>query len=414
MQTDAILKGLRVIEASAFVAAPLGGMTLAQLGAEVIRVDPIAGGLDYKRWPVSKNNTSLFWCGLNKSKKSVAIDLASAEGRELVTALITAPGPDAGLLLTNFPPRGFLDYEALKKRRADLIQLTISGDRQGGSAVDYTVNPRLGIPFLTGGGGDTEVWNHVLPAWDLVTGNMAVIGILAAERLRRQTGEGQHIQLALEDAALAVMGHLGFIAEAQLGTARQRINNDLFGAFGRDFKTADGERIMIVGLTLKQWHALCQATGLQQSIAELEKKLDINLDDEGNRFRTREEIAAMLSPWVNARSLAQVTQAFEKTGVCWSKYQTVQQLVTSDPACSTANPLFSDVEQKDVGNWLVPGLPLCFSGVERAPAKPAPQLGEHTEQVLSELLGLGSAELGRLFDKGLIGAPSAKSASLVG
>ena len=188
MLSDAILKGLRVFEASAFVAAPLGGMTLAQLGAEVIRIDPIAGGLDYKRWPISSNNASLFWCGLNKSKKSVAIDLTSIEGRELVTALITAPGPDAGLLLTNFPPRGFLDYDVLQKRRPDLIQLTISGDRNGGSAVDYTINPRLGIPFLNGGGEDTEVWNHVLPAWDLVTGNMAVIGILAAERLRRQTG----------------------------------------------------------------------------------------------------------------------------------------------------------------------------------------------------------------------------------
>ena len=396
MLSDAILKGLRVIEASAFVAAPLGGMTLAQLGAEVIRIDPIAGGLDYKRWPVSQNNTSLFWCGLNKSKKSVAIDMASTEGRELVAALITAPGPDAGLLLTNFPPRGFLDYEALTTRRPDLIQLTISGDRNGGSAVDYTINPRLGIPFLTGGGEDTEVWNHVLPAWDLVTGNMAVIGILAAERLRRQTGKGQHIQLALEDAALAVMGHLGFIAEAQLGTARQRINNDLFGAFGRDFKTADGERVMIVGLTLKQWHALCQATNLQKSIAELEKKLDINLDEEGNRFRAREAIAGLLKPWVGARTMAQISQTFEKTGVCWSKYQTVAQLVALDPSCSTANPLFSDVEQQGVGNWLVPGLPLNFSDVERAPAKPAPQLGEHTEKILTQVLNLPKEKINKL------------------
>ena len=412
MLTDSILKGLRVVEASAFVAAPLGGMTLAQLGAEVIRIDPLAGGLDYKRWPVSENNTSLFWCGLNKSKKSVAIDLASPEGRELAAALITAPGPDAGILLTNFPPRGFLDHEALKKRRPDLIQLTISGDRHGGSAVDYTINPRLGIPFLTGGGDAHEVWNHVLPAWDLVTGNMAVIGILAAERIRRQTGEGQHIKLALEDAALAVMGHLGLIAEAQLGTRRERINNDLFGAFGRDFQTGDGERVMIVGLTLKQWKALCKATEISSSIAELEVKLNLNLNEEGNRFKAREDIAALLKPWVSSRSLAQIAEVFEKSGVCWSKYQTVQQLVASDPACSTSNPLFTDVEQSGVGNWLVPGLPLSFSSIPRAPARAAPQLGEHTEEVLAGLLGLSNAELGRLFDKGLIGAPSAKKATV--
>ena len=108
-----VLNGLRVIEGSAFVAAPLGGMTLAQLGADVIRFDPIAGGLDRHRWPVTEQGASLFWAGMNKGKRSVRIDLTSPRGRELVTELITAPGPDCGLFLTNFPARGFLDYDAL-------------------------------------------------------------------------------------------------------------------------------------------------------------------------------------------------------------------------------------------------------------------------------------------------------------
>ncbi len=78
-----LLAGMRVVEASAFVAAPLGGMTLAQLGADVIRIDPPGGGLDHRRWPVTDDNVSLFWCGLNKGKRSVCIDLGHAEGREL-------------------------------------------------------------------------------------------------------------------------------------------------------------------------------------------------------------------------------------------------------------------------------------------------------------------------------------------
>ena len=108
-QPQGILSGLRVVEAAAFVAAPLGGMTLAQMGADVIRIDALGGGLDHRRWPVTRDNTSLFWCGLNKSKRSVALDLASSEGRELAMALACAPGEDAGLFLTNFPPRGWLD-----------------------------------------------------------------------------------------------------------------------------------------------------------------------------------------------------------------------------------------------------------------------------------------------------------------
>ena len=99
-----ILKDLRIIEGSAFVAAPLAGMTLAQLGADVIRFDPIRGGLDAKRWPVDQHGKSLYWVGLNKGKRSIAVDTRKPEGQELVAALITAPGPAAGFFLPTFPP----------------------------------------------------------------------------------------------------------------------------------------------------------------------------------------------------------------------------------------------------------------------------------------------------------------------
>lgn len=405
MLSEPILAGVRIIEASAFVAAPLGGMTLAQLGAEVIRIDPPNGGLDYRRWPVTQDNVSLFWCGLNKSKKSVTIDLACAEGRELATALITAPGPDAGMLLTNFPARGALDYETLRQRRPDLIQLTITGDRTGRPAVDYTINPLVGMPLLTGEPDSNQVCNHVLPAWDLITGHMAAIGILAAERVRRQKGTGQHVTLALEDAAQAVMGHLGFIAEAQLGTRRERSGNYLFGAFGRDFSSADGERVMVVGLTLKQWRALCRATEIEHDIASLEQKLNIDLDKEGERFNARHHIAALIETWCQRHPYAHIAASFEKNAVCWGKYQTVQELVANRSEGIRSNPLFSTIEQPGVGEYLMPGLPLNFSSGSRLPPRPAPTLGEHTEEVLSTVLGLSSAELGRLLENRIIGLP---------
>ena len=403
MSQPAILAGLRLVEASAFVAAPLGGLTLAQLGADVIRIDALGGGLDYRRWPVTDDNVSLFWAGLNQGKRSVALDLASAEGRELAMALITAPGPEAGLLLTNFPPKGFLDFEALRQRRPDLIQLTIQGDRQGGSAVDYTVNPALGLPFVTGNGAADAVVNHVLPAWDLVTGHMAAVGLLAAERHRSRSGQGQQVTLALQDMALAVMGHLGFIAEAQRGRPRERIGNDLFGAFGRDFATADGQRIMVVGLTPKQWRGLCGATGLGPAMQALAGELGLDLDTEGDRFRARERLAALLGPWIAARTLARVAEAFDAHGVCWGRYQTLAQLVQDDPACSTANPLFASVDQPGIGPCLVPGLPLVFSAIARQPVRPAPRLGQHTEAVLAEVLGLPGTAIGQLFDRRVIG-----------
>ncbi|MCR9114507.1 MAG: CoA transferase, partial [Rhodobacteraceae bacterium] len=134
-----MLKGMRVVEGSAFVAVPLAGMTLAQMGAEVIRFDRIEGGLDAGRWPLAPSGQSLFWSGLNKGKKSVAVNMRSPEGRELISRIITAPGRDAGLFLTNLRVRGWMDYETLKKRRKDLIMVTLQGDREGRPQVDYTV-----------------------------------------------------------------------------------------------------------------------------------------------------------------------------------------------------------------------------------------------------------------------------------
>ncbi len=398
-----ILAGMRVVEAAAFVAAPLGGMTLAQLGADVIRIDTLGGGLDQRRWPVTDDGVSLFWCGLNKAKRSVALDLSSAEGRELAAAIVCAPGDDAGMFLTNFPPRGWLAYEALSARRPDLIQLTLQGDRHGGSAVDYTVNARMGVPYFTGVGDASTAVNHVLPAWDLVTGQMIATGLLAAERHRRLKGHGQHIKLALEDMALAVMGHLGFIAEAQLGRPRQRHGNDLFGAFGKDFACADGVRVMVVGLTRKQWRALCAATALAPAMQSLGARLGLDLDREGDRFIAREPIGAEVGAWIAARPFATVAAAFGAHGVCWGRYQTVGELVADDPACSTANPMFASVEQPGVGRYLMPGLPLDFSALPRSPPRPAPRLGEHTEEVLAELLGVDGGAFGRLHDKGVVG-----------
>lgn len=403
--SSGILCGMRVIEAAAFVAAPLGGMTLAQLGADVIRIDALGGGLDYKRWPVTKDNTSLFWCGLNKSKRSVALDLSRPEGREIAMALITAPGKDAGILLTNFPPRGWLDHDKLKEKREDLIQLTVQGDRNGGSAVDYTINSRVGIPYITGeerGAATNEAVNHVLPAWDLVTGQMAAVGLLAAERHRLKTGLGQHVKLALEDVALAVVSHLGLIAEAQLGQVRERHGNELFGAFGRDFKTADGERLIVVGLTLKHWRAICDAMGLNEQVRALGERVGLNFELEGDRFKGRKELGVMVERWLARHSYAEAAEALTKQGACWGKYQTLQQLVTQDEACSSANPMFTTINQPGVGPYLAAGLPLNFSGMERIPAAPAPILGQHTEEVLAEMLGVTQGVFGQMRERRVV------------
>ncbi len=398
---------MRVVEGSAFVAAPLGGMTLAQLGAEVVRFDPIGGGVDYGRWPLSAEGKSLFWAGMNKGKKSIAIDISKPEGQEIAASIACAPGEDGGLFLTNFPARGWLAYEKLKARRSDLIYVNVTGDRHGGSEVDYTVNPRIGFPLMTGHPDDPRPVSHVMPAWDHITGQMAAVGMLAAERQRRKTGQGEYVRIALLDVALATLGHMGFIAEVEAcKRERPRYGNDLFGAFGRDFATRDGHRVMIIALTARQWLNLRKATqlGVQFDALAAEMGLDLNL--EGNRFQARDSIASVLGSWIAARDYAEVSSIFRQYDVCFGPYQTVRELLEHDPEASLDNPLFVEREQPGVGRYRMPGSPLFFSQSQHLDAQPAPRLGEHTDEVLASYLGLSGAEIGRLHDRRVVAGPA--------
>lgn len=403
-----ILDGFALIEGSAFVAAPLGGMTLAQLGADVIRFDQIGGGLDHQRWPLAADGQSLFWAGLNKGKRSIQVDIRSDEGRELVTGLIAA----RGALLTNFPARGWLSYETLRERRQDLLMVALSGNPDGTSEVDYTVNPATGFPWATGPRNLAEPLNSVLPSWDLVMGGLAATGLLAAERHRTRTGSGQLIRLALSDVAFATVGNLGRIAEAQLGAQDQRKDgNYLYGAFGHDFATRDDRRVMVVALTARQWRALVETTQTGPAFVGIEQATDHDLDTESGRYEARDLIAAILRPWFEQRTLDEVRDTFAGTGVSWGPYQTFRQLIEEDPRASIANPMFGEVEHPGVGRYLAPASPLEFVSLGRLPVSRAPILGEHTEEVLAEVLGLNDSEIGRLLQRGVVAGPERTAAT---
>src|SRR5262245_50799966 len=135
--TDHALAGLRVVEVSAFVAAPLAGATLAALGADVIRVDPPGGGIDIDRWPLH-GDLSLYRAGLNQGKRLIELDLRQKEDQEKLGKLLAESGPNGGILLTNLPVVEWNSYEHLVRYRNDLIMLVITGNRDGTPAVDYT------------------------------------------------------------------------------------------------------------------------------------------------------------------------------------------------------------------------------------------------------------------------------------
>jgi 2-methylfumaryl-CoA isomerase len=403
--TYRLLAGLRIIESSAFIAAPLAGLTLAQYGADVIRIDMIGGGLDYARLPRVSKGRSLYWTGLNKGKRSVAVDLRQSEGRELVQALVTAPGQDGGVLLTNIAT-SWLDHGLLARRRHDLISCVIEGNADGSTALDYTVNCAAGYPAVTGNGSLRHPINHALPAWDLACAYQAAFAVLAAVMQRRQSGNGAALTIALSDVAFTTLSHLGVLAEAQvLQQDRPAIGNHIYGAFGRDFGCADGHRVMVAAISIGQWDALVKACDAGAAIAELEQRLGLDFRDEAQRYEAREAIAALLEPWFAARPRLGVEAELQKHRVCWGRYSTVRELLESDKRVGLANPVFETLQTPGIGTHLGAGATARIAGHEREPTSAAPLLGTHTDEVLHEVLGLDGSAIGRLHDRGIVAGP---------
>lgn len=398
-----LLPGMRVIEASSFVASPTAGLYLAQMGASVIRVDQIGGGPDFRRWPKTPAGDSLYWEGLNKGKQSIAVDLSRPEGRALLTDLVTAPGEAGGSFVTNFPVEGFLAHAPLAERRPDLVTVRIMGQANGGPALDYTVNAALGIPQVTGPAslGDAPV-NHVLPAWDLLTGAYAAFALLAALRHREATGRGQEVRIPLADVGVATLANLGMLAEAWEGAPRVRHGNEVYGAFGRDFLTADGARLMIMAITPRQWTGLLKVLAIGDAVAAIEAARGVSFArDEGIRFEHRDALYPLVEAAVAQRQAAELSAALDAHGCCWGGYQTIEQ-ATRDPALVTENPIFAPVAHPSGRTYVAPGAMATLPGEPRRAPVRAPILGEHTDQVLAEVLGLGDGAIGRLHDAGLV------------
>jgi len=399
-----ILSGMRIVEASAFVAAPYAGMVLAEMGADVIRIDPVGGGLDKDRWPLAPSGRSLYWAGLNKGKRSILLDVRSHEGREIAHELMTLPGDDSGFVLTNLPARGWLDFETLKARREDLVMVNLLGNRDGSVALDYTVNAAAGFPMNQGPVDEKGPINNLLPAWDFNAGVMAANGLLAADRYRRKTGEGQFIQLALADAAFHVMSALGYTAEVEINKIkRPKTGNHVWGTFSHVFQTKDGRYLVVTAFTPRHWKNLVTSFDLAETVAKMESESGLDLYQEANRWAMRDDIVDMLRPLIAARTLNEMRSLFEEHGVCWGPYQTFEQAVHEDPRVSEENPMFSRVVHPNIGEYLTPGSILDFSAVPRVPPGEAPVHGQHTEQILAEVLSLSKSEIGKLVDKKIVG-----------
>ena len=276
------------------------------------------------------------------------------------------------------------------------------GWADGSPALDYTVNNSVGYPMLTGAG--PEPVNHVLPAWDLLTGAYAAFALLAAIQRRSVSGEGGEVRIPLSDVAIGTVANLGGIAEVLYsGENRPRLGNAVYGLFGRDFVTRDGKRTMIVVVTPRQWANLIAALNLGDAIARIESERRVSFaKDDGLRFDHRDALYPLFEQAIAARDHADLAVAFDAGGIVHSPYRTMLDAV-QDPALVANNPIFGAAQNPSGFAYPAAGAFATIPQAERQPPRPAPLNGQHSEEVLTSRLSLSSGEIARLIDAGIVG-----------
>ena len=239
------------------------------------------------------------------------------------------------------------------------------------------MNAITGFPLVTGPVGHDGPVNAVAPPWDLATAYAGAMAILAAERHRRLTGQGQRIVLPLQDMALAATSALGYLGEAVVNNVdRPRFGNEIFGTFGRDFRTKDGRYVMICIFSDRHVDALAAAGGFKDAFAVIEKKRGVDLKTDAGRWDARNELCAVIEPWVAAHTAAEVGAALKKAGALWAPYQTFRELAQTRTPWPD-NPMFTVLDQPGIGRYPVAASPLQFGAVAariapaRAGARPA-------------------------------------------
>lgn len=399
-----LLSGLSVIEVSSFVASPTAGLYCAQMGAEVIRVDQIGGGLDYDRYQLTEEGRSLSWENLNRAKKSVALDMRTPQGRELVQELAAKTGQ----LITNVPEKSFLSHATLKEAREDIITARIMGWGDGRQAMDFTVNAASGYPMMTGPANwdpDTAPpVNQLLPAWDFICGAYTAFALLAALRHRDMTGEGSEVRIPLGDVAIGTVANSGAMAEMLYrGSDRQRLGNAIWGAFGRDFMSRDGKRFMVAALTAKQWAGLVEAFGVSGQVADIEARHGVSFaNSDHNRFTHRDELFALFQSIADTLDYDALAERLTKAGTTFERYRTMHE-AANDPVLVADNPLFGASPRNPSGFEYPAAGPFAnMPERQRGAPHPAPYLGANSEEILAERLALASGAIGKLMDDGIL------------
>ena len=391
------LKGIRVLDLTRILAGPYAAMILRDLGAEVIKIEQPVVGDEARGIGPFKNDFSLYFMSINRGKKSLTLNLKSQLGKEIFMELVK----QSDVLVENFRPGAMkrlgLDYETLKKHRPSLLYAACSGFGQTGpyagrGAYDMIIQGMGGIISITGEP-DRPPVRVGTSISDLTAALFTAIGILSALRHRDQTGEGQLIDVGMLDCQVAILEN-ALVRYLSTGEVPQPLGrrHPTITPF-EAFESADGYVVIAMGNNVL-WKKFCDHVNQPELV-----------DDERfctNALRTEhhDELFPILAEIMRQRSTEQWVTALEEIGVPCGPVNTVDKVAT-DPQV-LAREMIVEVEHEVTGTVGIPGIPIKLSETPGRVDAPAPNLGEHTEEILTGLLGLGSDEVDRLKQQGVV------------
>ena len=397
MQSPLALCNLRVIELGQLIAGPFAAKTLADFGADVIKIEPPTTGDPLRKWRLLKNGTSVWWQIQSRNKRSIALDLKQAEAQDIVRQLVK----DADVLIENFRPGAMegwgLGPDELLAINPKLIMLRISGYGQTGPYRDkpgfgVVAEAMSGLRHLTAEPGRVPVRVGV-SIGDTLASLHGVIGILLALHERHTSGKGQVIDVALYEAVFNCMESL--LPEfSAFGAVREAAGSALPGiAPSNAYKCQDGGYVLIAGNGDSIFKRLMHTMGRD------DLGLDVGLTDNAGRVKRVEEIDAAIGVWTATLSVAQVLELLDAASVPAGRIYTVADIAT-DPHYQAREMILKTV-MADGSALALPGIVPKLSRTPGSHRRNAPEIGQDTDAVLQDI-GLTPAQIQALKDKGIV------------
>lgn len=391
------LSDIRVLDLTRVLAGPAAALALADLGAEVIKVEPPGGGDETRSFPPFREGESHYYLAVNRGKKSIVVDLKSPRGVELIKDLVG----QCDVLIENYRPgvmdRLGLGYEVLSAINPKLIYCSISGFGQYGPlrdrpSFDIVLQALSGAMSVNGAAGG-EPTKMGIPLGDLVGGINGPIGILAALHERHTTGKGRHIDVSLLDGMLGMLGYLAqlafFTGEDPVPQGSQHPNLVPYGSF----PARDGA-IIIACLTNNFWGRICRALGLE------DYEHDPRYDSLAHRRERRDEVNALIEAVTAQHTVAELETILNQHQVPNAPILGVQEALAQPQAA--ARNMVVNTRHPTLGEVPLVNRSIQFTNSPQAAPTSPPVLGQHTDEVLVETLGLSEAQIAELRRSGIV------------